>query len=176
MFMYSYNLSDPIFFFLKALLLAVYRWRPPRYSSEPHNILIYLRPRYGWVPVQSPPWPLNVSGHVIFLTLSFFSAWRLYCYPCTGAHHLYILLMFIFMYCYILSIGFFSCWRLYCSFTVPVQTTPISSEWSQSLLPISVWLHSRMLASFPVHMTSSNQIDPLPGPKLNGYACALKGN
>lgn len=83
--------------------------------------------------------------------------------------------MFIFMYCYILSIGFFSCWRLYCSFTVPVQTTPISSEWSQSLLPISVWLHSRMLASFPVHMTSSNQIDPLPGPKLNGYACALKG-
>lgn len=42
-------------FFLKALLLAVYRCRPPRYSSEPHNILIYLRPRYGWVPVQSTP-------------------------------------------------------------------------------------------------------------------------
>lgn len=54
----------PYLFFLKALLLAVYRCRPPRYSSEPHNILIYLRPRYGWVPVQSTPWPLNVSGHM----------------------------------------------------------------------------------------------------------------
>lgn len=35
LFMYSYNLSDPIFFFLKALLLAVYRADHPDIAVNP---------------------------------------------------------------------------------------------------------------------------------------------
>lgn len=48
---------------------------------------------------------------------------------------------------------------------LPSQTTPASSLWAQLWDPIPRWRHSVSFDSLPVHVTSSNQMGPLPGPK-----------
>lgn len=48
---------------------------------------------------------------------------------------------------------------------LPSQTTPASSWWRQLWDPSPRWLHSESFDSLPVHMTSSNQMGPLPCPK-----------
>lgn len=55
----------------------------------------------------------------------------------------------------------FSCTQLY----LPSHTTPASSLWLQSWDPTPLWLHSLSFDSLPVHVTSSNQMGPLPSPK-----------
>ena len=51
-----------------------------------------------------------------------------------------------------------------CKF-LPSQTTPASSLWLQLWDPNPLWLHSLSFDSLPLHVTSSNQMGPLPGPK-----------
>ena len=55
----------------------------------------------------------------------------------------------------------FSCTNMF----LPSQTTPASSLWLQLWAPNPRWLHSVSFDSVPVHVTSSNQMGPLPCPK-----------
>ena len=52
------------------------------------------------------------------------------------------------------------------SYLPALHTTPASSEWPQSWIPVPEWVHDAKDVSLPVQETSSSKIVPVPCPNL----------